>query len=139
MKCKMQYSYEIKKDHRLRFWISFYSLFQLLKRRKQTKGLCQISYWICKAFAILVKLMTRLFFCLCKILQVAFRKATARKKSLCGCRRIWHGQILQCYSRQIGKPPRLFFTERQWVNFSIELSLVQYIQVFLNLPFQFVN
>ena len=57
--------------------------------------------------------------------------------SLCGRRRCWDGQILQCYSRQIGKSPYFFLSRKKRVNFSIELSLVQYIQVILNLLFKF--
>ena len=57
--------------------------------------------------------------------------------SLCGRRRCWDGQILQCYSRQIGKSPYFFLSRKKRVNFSIELSLVQYIQVILNLHFKF--
>jgi hypothetical protein len=131
MKCKMQYSYEIKNDHRLRFWISLYSLFQLLKRRKKTKGLCQISYWICKAFAILEKLTTCLFFfCLCK-------KAHCKKKVALRTQTLLAWPDIAMLFQTDWKISLTFLSRKKRVNFSIELSLVQYIQVILNLPFKF--
>ena len=64
------------------------------------------------------------------------RKPTARKKSLCGCRRCLHGQICNSIQDRLENLPNFSFQKKR-VNFSIELSLVQYIQVILNLPFKF--